>query len=110
MRDAGYEETTNFFPVVLDHYTKSADYLAYAEATRFIRRTEGLVDEEEAADMLRIGLPLMLDFFGILRMKYFMRYLAAAQAGTLDAVPKPVLDKPAAADPIPKRARGPESR
>ncbi|WP_374411259.1 MerR family transcriptional regulator [Novosphingobium colocasiae] len=103
MREAGYEETTNFFPVVLDHYTKSADYLAYAEATRFIRRTEGLVGEEEAADMLRIGLPLMLDFFGILRMKYFMRYLAAAQAGTLDALPKPVLDKPGAAGPAPKR-------
>lgn len=99
MRAAGYVERANFFPVVLDHYTKSADYLAYAEATRFIRRTEGIVGEEDAADMLRVGLPLMLDFFGILRMKYFMKYLAAAQAGTLADFPKPRLDRPAAADP-----------
>lgn len=93
MREAGYEETNNFFPVVLDHYTKSADYLAYKEATRFIRRTEGLVNEEEAADMLRVGLPLMLDFFGILRMKFFMNYLAAEQAGKMSELPEPMLEK-----------------
>lgn len=94
MRDAGFEETTNFFPEVLDHYTKTADYLAYAEATRFVARTEGIIDEEKAADMLKTGLPLMLDFFGLLRMKYILRYLALGSAGKLGQIKAPRLDRP----------------
>lgn len=93
MRDAGFVESANFFPEVLDHYTKSADYLAYAEATRFIARTEGLILEEKAADMLKVGLPLMLDFFGLLRMKYFMRYVTAELEGRLGELDVPELNK-----------------
>jgi DNA-binding transcriptional MerR regulator len=106
MRDAGFEETANFYPEVLDHYTKSADYLAYAEATRFVARTEGLISEEPAADMLKVGLPLMLDFFGLLRMKYFIRYLAAASEGSLSAIEPPRLDRKGGADrKLPKSPR-----
>lgn len=94
MRDAGFEETANFFPEVLDHYTKTADYLAYAEATRFVARTEGMIDEEQAADMLKTGLPLMLDFFGLLRMKYLLRYLAHGSSGTLGQIKAPRLERP----------------
>ena len=94
MRGAGFEESSNFFPEVLDHYTKTADYLAYAEATRFIARTEGRIDEEKAADMLKIGLPLMLDFFGLLRMKYLLRYIAAGSNGELAQIEPPRLKHP----------------
>ena len=76
MRLAGFGESKEFFPQVLDHYTRAADDLAHAEARRFVMRTEGRIDEETAAEMLRIGLPLMLDFFGLLRNKFFIRYLA----------------------------------
>lgn len=113
MRDAGFEESANFFPEVLDHYTKSADYLAYAEVTRFIARTDGLIREERAADMLKSGLPLMLDFFGMLRMKYFIRYLAAESEGRLADIPPPRLDRKAGPDrrppgvPKPKDTRKP---
>ncbi|AOR78827.1 MerR family transcriptional regulator [Novosphingobium resinovorum] len=103
MREAGFEESANFFPEVLDHYTKSADYLAFAEATRFIARTEGLIREERAADMLRTGLPLMLDFFGVLRMKYFMRYLTAESEGRLHEIVPPRLDRAGAADAAPRQ-------
>jgi DNA-binding transcriptional MerR regulator len=105
MREAGFEESANFFPEVLDHYTKSADYLAYAEATRFVARTGGLIREEMAADMLRTGLPLMLDFFGLLRMKYFIRYLAAESEGRLADVEPPRLDRKGGAD----RGPGPDT-
>lgn len=98
MRAAGFEESANFFPEVLDHYTKSADYLAYAEATRFIARTEGLIREERAADMLKTGLPLMLDFFGLLRMKYLIRYITAESEGRLQDIEPPRLDRRGGAD------------
>ena len=75
MREAGFGESKEFFPEVLDHCKRAADQLAHAEAQRFVMRTEGRIDEETDADMLRIGLPLMLDFFGLLRTKFFIRYL-----------------------------------
>lgn len=94
MRNAGFEETANFYPETLDHYTKTADYLAYAEATRFVARTEGMIGEERAADMLKTGLPLMLDFFALLRMKYLLRYLSHGSNGTLQQVKPPRLGRP----------------
>jgi DNA-binding transcriptional MerR regulator len=91
MRQAGFVEAKEFFPEVLDHYTKSAAFLAHAEVRRFMSRTQGRVDDETAAEMLRIGLPLMLDFFGLLRNKFFIRYLTEMSRGEVAA---PVLDDP----------------
>lgn len=80
MRRAGFDEAANFHPDSLDHYMRAADYLARAEAEKFLARTEGRMSEEKAAEMLRIALPLMLDFFGLLRTKFFLRNIAQAAA------------------------------
>lgn len=84
MRGAGYDEDANFHPDSLDHYFRSAEYLAHAEAEKFLARTEGRMSEEKAGEMLRFGLPLMLDFFGLLRMKFFLRNIAR-ETGRRDA-------------------------
>lgn len=80
MRRAGFDEAANFHPDSLDHYFRAAEYLAKAEAEKFLARTEGRMSEEKAADMLRFALPLMLDFFGLLRTKFFLRNIAQANA------------------------------
>ena len=97
MRAAGFDEAANFYPDSLDHYFKAADYLAHAEAEKFLARTEGRIAEEVAAEMLRTALPLMLDFFGLLRMKFFIRNIGLARSPeqvprvreTLPQVPTP---------------------
>lgn len=81
MRAAGFAEDTNFYPEMLDHYFQSAQLLAYHEAERFLSRTEGRLDEEKAAQMLHVALPLMLDMFAVLRMKFFLRNISR-DAGT----------------------------
>ena len=80
MRAAGFDEAANFHPDTLDHYFKAADYLAHAEAEKFLARTEGRIAEGAAAEMLRTALPLMLDFFGLLRMKFFIRNIGLARS------------------------------
>ena len=91
MRQAGYNESRDFFPEVLDHYIRAADYIARIEVQRFLSRTKGRVDEETAAEMLRVGLPLMLDFVGLLRSKFFIRYLSETSQGKQEAMPEPSL-------------------
>lgn len=73
MRGVGFDEAANFYPDSLDHYMRASEYLAQAEAEKFVARTEGRMSETEAADMLQFALPRMLDFFGLLRMKFFIR-------------------------------------
>lgn len=84
MRAAGFDEGNNFYADSLDHYFRAAEYLAHAEAEKFLARTEGRLSEEKAAEMLRFALPLMLDFFGLLRTKFFIRNIAR-EAGRRDA-------------------------
>jgi DNA-binding transcriptional MerR regulator len=80
MRALGFDEDANFPPETLDHYAKAAAYLARAEAERFVARTKWRMDETRAAQMLQTALPLMLDFFGLLRMKLFLRNLHELEA------------------------------
>lgn len=73
MRAAGFVETVDFSPEILSYYVRAAEYVAANEATKFFKRTVGRVTEDEAASMLQIALPRMLDFFGLLRQKAFLR-------------------------------------
>lgn len=73
MREAGFVESTNFYPEMLDHYVKAAQFLADQEAERFLARTEGRIDEATAARMLTVALPMMMDFFAALRVKFFLQ-------------------------------------
>ncbi len=73
MRQAGFNEERGFPPEILDYYIEAAEYVAGMEAKLFLERVEGKMDEIEAAEMLEVALPAMLDFFGIIRQKVFLR-------------------------------------
>ncbi len=73
MRSVGFDEGHGFPPEIVDYYTKAAEYVAGKEAQLFLDRVEGLVAENEAAAMLEFALPAMLDFFGLIRLKAFLR-------------------------------------
>jgi DNA-binding transcriptional MerR regulator len=81
MRRAGFVESADFPPEILGFYVEAAEYLAANEATKFLERTEGRISEQEAAAMLDVGLPRMLDFFGLLRLKFFLRNIHRTKRG-----------------------------
>jgi DNA-binding transcriptional MerR regulator len=78
MRQGGFTEALGFNPDILTFYMQPAEMIAEREATLFLERTEGRIDEDRAAAMLQLGLRLMLDFFGLLRMKRFMAHIHKA--------------------------------
>lgn len=91
MRQAGFTDETGFPPEIVSFYIDPAERVAEREATLFLERTEGRISEEEAARMLQIALRLMLDFFGLLRMKRFMAHIhreAPDRAGTQPDQPR----------------------
>lgn len=90
MRAAGFVESVDFAPEMLDFYIGAAEYVAGQEATKFIERTEGRVEEEEAAAMLQIALAAMLEFFGLLRLKAFMRNIHPDHEGRVRPAPPPL--------------------
>lgn len=73
MRRVGFDEEHGFPPEILDYYVKAAEFVAANEARLFLDRVEGRIDEDEAASMLEFALPAMLNFFGILRQRAFLR-------------------------------------
>lgn len=73
MRKVGFDEEHGFPPEILDYYIEAAEYVAGKEAQLFLERVEGRIGEDEAAAMLEFALPAMLDFFGIIRQKAFLR-------------------------------------
>ena len=75
MRGAGFTEATGFVPEMLTFYLEPAEAIASREAASFLERTEGKISDEEAAAMLQLALRVMLDFFGLIRMKRFMSHI-----------------------------------
>ena len=73
MRQHGFTEDNGFPPDILTFYVEPAETIAEREASIFLDRTEGKIDEVAAAAMLQKALPAMLDFFGLLRLKAFLR-------------------------------------
>lgn len=69
MRAAGFDERQGFKPEVVRLYVEAAQSLAQAEVSTFLEIIAGRADESRAADLAQTALRVMLDFFGLLRMK-----------------------------------------
>ncbi len=85
MRAGGFTEELGFTPEMLTFYIEPADQVASREAALFLERVEGSLTEEEAAEMLQIALRAMLDFFGLMRTKSFLRHIGNAQKKKADS-------------------------
>lgn len=81
MRKAGFDKRLDYTPEILGFYTEAADFVGRWEASTFMERVEGHIDVDEAATMLEHALPLMLDFFGLMRQRAFFRHVEAIRAG-----------------------------
>jgi DNA-binding transcriptional MerR regulator len=97
MRTAGFTEALGFTPDILAFYLQPSEYVASREAAIFLEHTEGKISGEQAAEMLQSALRVMLDFFGLLRMKAFLRHIHR-EAPELSAVHR---------KPSPRKARHP---
>jgi DNA-binding transcriptional MerR regulator len=75
MRTVGFTEALGFTPEVLAFYVEPSEYVASKEAAIFLEHTEGKISSEQAAEMLQSALRVMLDFFGLMRMKAFLRHI-----------------------------------
>lgn len=75
MRQVGFDEAHGFPPEILDYYVEAAEYVAGREAQIFLDQVEGRIGEDEAAAMLEFALPAMLNFYGIIRQKAFLRFI-----------------------------------
>ena len=73
MRERGFTEENGFPPDILSYYADAAELVAGQEADRFLGQIQGVMDEESAAEMLEFALPTMLEFFGIIRQRVFLR-------------------------------------
>lgn len=81
MREAGFDEARGFPPSILGYYIEAAEYVAGKEAQIFLDQVEGKIEEDEAANMLEFALPTMLEFFGLIRLKVFLRNIGRATRG-----------------------------
>lgn len=81
MRKAGFDQRLGYTPDILGFYTEAADFVGRWEATTFMERVDGRIDVGEAASMVEHALPLMLDFFGLIRQRAFFRHVGAIRAG-----------------------------
>lgn len=82
IRSAGFVEESGFPPENIAFYRDAAELVARHEADVFLAGSAGRFTEEQGADMLHVALPLMLDFFGLLRIKSFMRNIHDAGGKT----------------------------
>ncbi|MFM6853401.1 MAG: MerR family transcriptional regulator, partial [Sphingopyxis sp.] len=85
MRKAGLTEDIGFHPGMLAFYLEPAESIASQEASLFLERTEGKMDEGVAAEILEEALRGMLDFFGLLRVKFFLRHINRHRATSAPA-------------------------
>jgi DNA-binding transcriptional MerR regulator len=82
IRELGFVEEAGFPPENIAFYLQAAEEVAAREAEVFLKGSAGRINEENAATMLQGALPLMLDFFGLLRLKAFMRNIHEAVDGS----------------------------
>lgn len=80
IREAGFVDENGFPPENIAFYKEAAEMVAAHEASIFFGAGEQRIEEEQAAAMLHTALPLMLDFFGLLRIKEFMRHVNSPPA------------------------------
>jgi DNA-binding transcriptional MerR regulator len=80
MRKAGFDGHLDYTPEVVAFYIEAADFVGRNEAASFLQRIDGRIGVDEAADMVDRALPLMLEFFGLLRQQAFFRHFDAIRA------------------------------
>jgi DNA-binding transcriptional MerR regulator len=102
MRNEGFLEDLDFSPKMLDFYVEAARFVGGWEARTFLDRTEGRIDEEAAAMMIERALPLMLNFFGLLRRKEFLKAIRTGGAAERTLTPPGVA--PATSSERPSRS------
>jgi DNA-binding transcriptional MerR regulator len=111
MRAAGFDESLEFRPEMLDFYIEATEFVAGWEARTFLDRTEGWIGEDAAAAMIERAFPLMLNFFGLLRRKAFLRNITAGGKRRGSAAPPPELKAPSSGRPSRSgRRAGPRPR
>lgn len=76
IRKAGFDEAAGFPPENIGFYLDAARMVAQREVEVFLGNNQGRIGDEDAARMLHVALPLMTDFFGLLRIKCFMQILS----------------------------------
>lgn len=81
MRAAGFSEANGFNPEVVDMYVQSANALAHVEVRRFLSIIQGRMDEPLAAELARTAIRVMIDFFGLLRMKAVLKEIKIQTVG-----------------------------
>lgn len=80
MRRAGFDARLGYTPEILGFYIEAADFVGKWEASTFLDRIEGRVAVEEAAELVQHALPLMLNFFGVLRQRAFFRHFGSIRS------------------------------
>jgi DNA-binding transcriptional MerR regulator len=73
MRAAGYTEENGFPPSILAFYKEPAETIAAQELGRFMEAMGDTWSAEDAAVLFQHVIRLMIDFFGLLRVKALMR-------------------------------------
>jgi DNA-binding transcriptional MerR regulator len=95
MRSEGYTAENGFPADIVEFYRQPAEQIAKQESARFLRAVQGKMDEHQAAALFQVGIRLMIDFFGLLRIKALMRHLhAGALADQLPVSAKKVKGPP----------------
>ncbi|MCB2050558.1 MAG: MerR family transcriptional regulator [Novosphingobium sp.] len=82
MRERGFTEENGFPPDILSYYAVAAELVAGQEADRFLEQVQGVMDQQAAAEMLEFALPTMLEFFGIIRQRVFLRNIRERTAAS----------------------------
>jgi DNA-binding transcriptional MerR regulator len=88
MRAAGYTEENGFPPTILEFYKEPADTIARQESSRFLEAVEGKWTAEDAAVLFQTGIRLMIDFFGLLRVKSLLRYIHMEPVPSVQSKPR----------------------
>lgn len=83
MRAVGFDKRLGYTPDILGFYTEAADFVGKWEAATFMDRVDGHIDVAQAATMVEHALPLMLDFFGLLRQRAFFLHIETFRARTV---------------------------
>lgn len=74
IRDAGFVEEAGFPPDNISFYLDAARQVARNEINVFFGNQTATFTDAQAAHMLHTALPLMLEFFGLLRLQAFMEF------------------------------------
>ncbi|OAO00777.1 hypothetical protein A8B75_17915 [Sphingomonadales bacterium EhC05] len=75
MRSEGYNAENGFPSDIVEFYREPAEAIAQQEATAFLNAVQGTMNEQQAAALFQVGIRLMIDFFGLLRLKALMRHI-----------------------------------